>query len=76
MSIKLKECLEEIITGSAPINPEILHFIRDILECDVREGYGQTESTAASFMGFEGDTDYGTVGGPNNATEFKLVDVP
>lgn len=64
------------VTGSAPVSPEILHFFRQGLECDVREGYGQTETTAASFVTFKGDTNYGIVGGPNSATEFKLVDVP
>lgn len=40
------------------------------------EGYGQTETTAASFTTYEGDLSYGHVGGPNGVTEFKLVDVP
>lgn len=51
-------------------------FFRKALECDLREGYGQTETMAASFVTYSGDTNYGHVGGPNAATEFKLVDVP
>jgi len=40
------------------------------------EGYGQTESTGASFFTHEWDGTSGHVGGPNIGTEFKLVDVP
>lgn len=36
----------------------------------------KTETTAASFVTYQGDINYGHVGGPNRATEFKLVDVP
>ena len=31
---------------------------------------------AAAFVTHKGDKNYGHVGGPNPATEFKLVDVP
>ena len=68
--------LRMFVTGSAPVAPSILTFFREALSCDVREGYGQTETTAASFVTYDGDTNYGHVGGPNSATEFKLVDVP
>ena len=68
--------LRLFVTGSAPVAPTILSFFREALSCDVREGYGQTETTAASFVTLEGDSNYGHVGGPNSATEFKLVDVP
>lgn len=47
-----------------------------MVECDLREGYGQTETCAASFITYKGDYEYGTVGGPNSCVEFKLVDVP
>ena len=68
--------LRMFVTGSAPVAPTILTFFREALECDVREGYGQTETTAASFVTYDGDSNYGHVGGPNSATELKLVDVP
>ena len=65
-----------MIIGSAPISPEALAFFSKMLQCDIREGYGQTETMAASFITYEGDTNYGHVGGINSATQFKLVDVP
>ena len=48
----------------------------------ILEGYGQTESTGASFLTFKNDPDSGHVGGPCVCTEFKVnkyiqvVDVP
>lgn len=65
-----------MVTGSAPVSPVILKFYKEALGADIREGYGQTETSGASFITAKGDTDYGHVGGPNSATEFKLVDVP
>lgn len=40
------------------------------------EGYGQTESTGASFTTFFEDPETGHTGGPTAANEYKLVDVP
>lgn len=68
--------LRMMITGSAPVSPEILKFFHEALQIDLRQGYGQTETTAASFITYEGDTNYGYVGGVNSVTEFKLADVP
>ena len=64
------------IIGSAPVSPDILKFFRQMVECDLREGYGQTETCAAAFIMYEGDHEYGSVGGPNACLQFKLVDVP
>jgi len=56
------------VTGSAPVAPAILKFFSDALGADAREGYGQTESTAGSFVTYKGDSNYGHVGGPNSCT--------
>lgn len=40
------------------------------------EGYGQTESTGASFATVYEDAETGTTGGPCASVEFKLVDIP
>lgn len=65
-----------MITGSAPIAKEVLTFFMIVLGCDVREGYGQTETTAGTFFTAIGEREAGHVGGVNRAVEFKLVDIP
>ncbi len=49
------------ISGAAPISPDLLKFYHS-LGIDMREVYGQTESTGAATMHFEGRTKFGTVG--------------
>jgi len=39
-----------MITGSAPISSTVMDFLKIALCCPIIEGYGQTESTAASFL--------------------------
>ena len=48
-----------------------------IISCvPIIEGYGQTESTGASFTTDFFDPLSGHVGGPTACIEYKLVDVP
>ena len=42
--------LRFIGTGSAPISRDVLELFRVVFCCSVVEGYGQTESSAASFL--------------------------
>eukprot|EP01017_Pseudomicrothorax_dubius_P029894 TRINITY_DN3671_c0_g3_i1.p1 TRINITY_DN3671_c0_g3~~TRINITY_DN3671_c0_g3_i1.p1 ORF type:complete len:675 (-),score=177.18 TRINITY_DN3671_c0_g3_i1:69-2093(-) len=65
-----------MITGSAPISTDVIDFFKLSAGCPVFEGYGQTESTGASFATTLGDPQSGHVGGPLVQLEFKLVDVP
>lgn len=65
-----------MITGSAPISGAILDFMKIAMCCPFIEGYGQTESTGASFCTFTEDPETGHVGAPIVALEFKLEDVP
>jgi long-chain acyl-CoA synthetase len=65
-----------IITGSAPISPNLLDFLRICFCCPVLEGYGQTETCASGTRTLWGDTDTGHVGIPQPSIELKLVDVP
>jgi long-chain acyl-CoA synthetase len=62
-------------TGSAPISAEVLDFLRIALCCPIMEGYGQTESTGASFLTSAADSTSGHVGGPMTCLEFKVQDV-
>ncbi|KRX11081.1 hypothetical protein PPERSA_05190 [Pseudocohnilembus persalinus] len=68
--------LRYIACGSAPIQDEILQFFRIAACCPVMIGYGQTETTGASFVSREEDTISGFVGGPLINTEYKVVDIP
>lgn len=69
--------LRWIVIGSAPTSKETLDFMKVALCIPIQEGYGQTESTGASFvMHTEDHFGSGCVGGPGVNTEFKLTDVP
>ena len=65
-----------MITGSAPITADVLHFFRIALDIPIVEGYGQTESTAAGTGTHMTDMSGGTVGTPVPSVEIKLIDVP
>ena len=65
-----------MITGSAPIAPEVMDFLRVAFACEVYEGYGQTETCAASCLTQRGDYSSGHVGGPSPCNECMLIDVP
>ena len=64
-----------MVTGSAPISSEVIDFLKICCSCPILEGYGQTESTGASFLTAMNDPLSGHVGGPLANSEFKLVDV-
>ncbi len=65
-----------MVTGSAPIAPHVLQFMRVLCACPIHEGYGQTETTAMTTLTFPGDWSTGHVGGVAPVCEIKLVDVP
>jgi long-chain acyl-CoA synthetase len=65
-----------MVSGSAPISGEVLRFLRICFCCPILEGYGQTESCAASFLTRFDDVECGRIGGPVPSIEFKLIDVP
>ncbi|KAI9265933.1 hypothetical protein BY458DRAFT_457727 [Sporodiniella umbellata] len=65
-----------IFTGSAPIGRDVLQFLRVAFCCEVREGYGATETCAASIIHRPKEFLAGHVGGPFICNEVKLVDVP
>ncbi|KAJ3121814.1 Long chain acyl-CoA synthetase 7 peroxisomal [Nowakowskiella sp. JEL0407] len=65
-----------IMSGSAPISPEVLTFLRVCFCCEVVEGYGQTESTASISTSWMSDFDPGSVGPVYPSNEMKLVSIP
>ena len=71
----LDQC-QIIITGAAPIAPNVLGFLRAVFSCVVSEGYGQTEVGCGSNITHTNDLSAGTVGGPLQCVHIKLVSVP
>jgi long-chain acyl-CoA synthetase len=65
-----------MITGSAPLNAEVLEMCRIALGAHIVEGYGQTEATAMSTITFPGEYIGGHCGGPSACATIKLADVP
>lgn len=63
-------------TGSAPISPEVLSFLKVCFCCPILEGYGQTESAAASCMTSPFDPVAGHVGGPMGSIRLRVKDLP
>lgn len=69
-------CVKILISGSAPISAEVLHFMRVCTGCYVMEGYGATETGGACGVQIPGETTVGNVGPPFLCTMYKLADVP
>src|SRR5689334_9184831 len=65
--------LELAMTGAAPIARDVLEFF-DSCGIPVLEGYGMTESCAASTLNTEDEPRFGTVGRPLPGTEVRIAD--
>jgi len=65
-----------MISGSAPLDKEIMTFLKVAFSCEFLEGYGQTENAATCTIQIPGEYLAGSVGAPVPAAEIKLVDVP
>jgi long-subunit acyl-CoA synthetase (AMP-forming) len=66
--------IKAMITGSAPLSPDIQKFIQTVFKCPVRQGYGLTETCAGSCVGFWGDNSTGSVGPPTISAVIRLAD--
>lgn len=65
-----------MITGSAPIAPEVIDFLKISFCCEIMEGYGMTETSAGSFTTLYADPVAGHVGGPLANVKCRLRDIP
>ena len=69
--------VELLLSGSAPLNPEVMDFLRVTLACNLIQGYGMTENCGTCLRPFPRDsTAAGTVGWPQPVNEIKLLDAP
>ena len=48
--------VQVVLSGSAPIQDHVIQWFRAVLGVNIIEGYGQTESTAATTVYLFGDT--------------------
>jgi len=68
--------VKQMVTGSAPIDKAVIDFIKIVFSCPVSEGYGLTESAAASFITNTRDPTTGHVGGPCEGAKIRFKDLP
>ena len=65
-----------MLSGSAALKEGILENLRVMIGCPFVQLYGLTEGSGTSFLSSMYDTFPGIVGGVDNRTELKLVDLP
>ena len=65
-----------MVTGSAPIDKQVLDFLKICFSCPILEGYGLSETTAAGSLTHEDDPVTGHVGGPPECIKVRLKDIP
>jgi len=66
--------IKAMVTGSAPLSPDIQKFCQTVFKAPVRQGYGLTETCAGSCVGFWGDNATGCVGPPCINAVIRLAD--
>ena len=65
-----------IISASAPLNGDILKFLRMVFACPIIESYGSTETSGPCFITQDADINTGHIGGPMPGVESKLKLLP
>lgn len=65
-----------MLTGSAPIDMEVLNFLKVCFCCPLQEGYGLTETSGATSVTVAEDPVAGHVGGPLENCSIRTRDIP
>lgn len=65
-----------MVSGSAPISPDVIQTLRCVFSNNFIEGYGMTETYAVALGQLTGDNTAGNCGPPSMAVECRLRDVP
>jgi len=66
--------VELMLTGSAPLGVEVQKWCQTVFNCRVRQGYGLTETCAATCITLAGDNSTSCVGPPQESACIKLRD--
>ncbi|KAI9843379.1 MAG: hypothetical protein M1838_002634 [Thelocarpon superellum] len=70
------ERVRTMVSGSAPLDPQLQQFLRVVFGNNFTQGYGLTEGYAVSMAQLEGDFSAGNCGTISVETEACLMDVP
>lgn len=65
-----------MVSGSAPIDPTLMQFLRVVFANNFLQGYGLTETYASGLVQIEGDFSAGNCGAVAPTVEVCLMDVP
>ncbi len=65
-----------MVCGSAPMNSDVLQFLKVAFCCPIREGYGLTETCACATLCRSEDSSSGHIGGVMPSCHIKLRDIP
>lgn len=70
------ENMEIVVSGSAPISPSTVNFLKTALNIGVGQGYGLTESFAGFSIDSPFNPDVGTCGGTGVSVEMRIRALP
>ncbi|KAF0715243.1 hypothetical protein As57867_003481, partial [Aphanomyces stellatus] len=68
--------VQVIVSGSAPLAPNVKEFLKIAFACRVEEGYGLTETCAGATLSTPENPTGAHVGMPLENIQIRLVDVP
>lgn len=73
---KLGGRIRGILSGGAPLRPEVQEYLRVVFDCPIIQGYGLTETCAAATIQLPFDFTTGHIGSPLACNEIRLESVP
>ncbi|KAK6004296.1 hypothetical protein QM012_009146 [Aureobasidium pullulans] len=68
------DCCRIMVSGSAPIDPSLQNYLRDVMDNTFKQGYGLTETYAITLAQIDSDESVGTCGAVLPAVEVCLQD--
>lgn len=68
--------MRQMVTGSAPIDKQVIDFLKICFSCPILEGYALTETSASGTLMVPEDRVTGHVGGPVEAIKLRVKSLP